>query len=92
MLGAESATLIELATTGDIESVRNMLVNQKKRYRGDWSLNGCDEWGNTPLHYAANSGSVDMAELLLSNVRERFGYTYIFKDILQFVMVVSCVF
>ena len=58
-------TLHEAAREGDITSVRELL--EKKWWRPAPEVNATDKWGCTPLHYAVESGSREVFELLLSN-------------------------
>lgn len=56
-------TLHEAAREGDVTQVRALL--EKKWWRPAPDVNAIDKWGCTPLHYAAESGSVEIAVLLL---------------------------
>ena len=70
---ARDISILEAATIGDIDAVKQSLA-------GGADVNAREKWGGTPLHWAANWGHKEIAEMLIAagadvNAKDHNDYT-----------------
>ena len=65
--------LVQACKTGDLRTVRRLAQIDKSAVNLDDLVNNSKKssLGDTPLHYACNSGHVDIAELLIRKMNSR---------------------